>query len=357
MTAKPSIADVEVENKAPIKNFLGIEVIRDWDKHLIAINQSASIDYLLADTGLSDAKSVGSPLDPSLPLLKAKPGDKMANEKYYQHVTGSLNHLVVYTRPDNAFAVSKLAQFNSAPMATHLNAARHVLRYLKGTRDLCLVYKRQRSIINMVGYSDADWGSDENDRISYTVYPFAVHGGLASWSSHKQTTVANSTMQSEYMAISEASREAFARAQFFEEINIPSMPVVLLSDNEATLDLADGTTTNHRKSKHIDIRYHQVRHFVEEGKVEASHIVSEYQIADIFTKALGPQRHQFLVQLMGMRNSYELQWGGFLVGMPLLRRGPHNRYIGIYKKDFSYLNADIFICIVIMELGNKTPWE
>jgi hypothetical protein len=88
---------------------------------------------------------------------------------------------------------------------------------------------------------------------------------------------------------------------------IPSMPVVLLSDNEAALDLADGTTTNHRKPKHIDIRYHQVCHFVEEGKVEVSHIASEYQIADIFTKALGPQRHQFLVQLMGMTNSYDLQ--------------------------------------------------
>ena len=114
-------------------------------------------------------------------------------------------------------------------------------------------------------------------------------------------------MQSEYMALSEASREAVARAQFFEELNIPSMPVVVLSDNEAALDLADGTTTNHRKSKHIDIRYHQVRHFVQEGKVEVSHIASEYQIADIFTKALGPQRHQFLVNLMGMRNLYDLQ--------------------------------------------------
>jgi hypothetical protein len=216
----------------------------------------------------------------------------MANEKYYQHVMGSLNHLAVYTRPDIAFAISKLAQFNSAPTATHLKAAMHILRYLKGTHDLCLLYKWQPNTVNIVGYSDADWGSDE-DRISYTG-AFLVHGGLASWLSHKQTTVANSTMQSEYMALSEASQEAVACAQFFQELNIPSTPVVILSDNEAALDLADGTTTNHRKSKHIDIRYHQVRHFVQEGKVEVSHISTEYQIADIFTKALGPQRHQHL---------------------------------------------------------------
>jgi hypothetical protein len=297
---------VKVENKGPIKSFLGINVIRDFENHLIAINQSAFIDYIIADTGLTNAKSTGSPLDPSLPLLKAKPGDKMANEKYYGHVTGSLNHLAIYTRPDIVFAVSKLSQFNSAPTATHLTAALHVVRYLKGTCDLCLVYKRQPNT-DVVGYSDADWGSDPIDRISFTGYAFVVHGGLVTWSSHKQSTIANSTMQSEYMALSEASREAVARAQFFEELNIPSMPVVVLSDNEAALDLADGTTTNHRKSKHIDIRYHQVRHFVQEGKVEVSHIASEYQIADIFTKALGPQRHQFLVNLMGMRNLYDLQ--------------------------------------------------
>jgi hypothetical protein len=109
------------------------------------------------------------------------------------------------------------------------------------------------------------------------------------------------------MVLSDASREAVARGQFFQELNIPSMPIVILSDNEAALDLADGTTTNHRKSKHIDIRYHQVRHFVNEGRVEVSHIAGEYQIADIFTKALSPQRHQHLIRLMGMRNSYDLK--------------------------------------------------
>jgi len=109
------------------------------------------------------------------------------------------------------------------------------------------------------------------------------------------------------MALSDASREDVPRAKFFQELNIPSMPVVVLSDNEAALDFADGTTTNYQRSKHIHIRYHQVRHFVQQGKVEVSHIASEYQIADIFTKALGPQRHQLLIRLMAMRNLDNLQ--------------------------------------------------
>jgi len=297
---------IKIEYKGPVKSFLGIDVIRDWDDHLIAINQSAHIDRLVGEFGLTNAKSAGSPLDPSLPLLIAQPGDKMCNIKYYQRLTGSLNHLAVFTRPDISFAVSKLSQFNSNPTTTHLKAAMHVLRYLKGTRNLCIVYKRQPGNVIIVGYSDADWGSDENDRISYTGYAFQVHGGLASWTSHKQSTVSNSTMQSEYMALSDASREAVARAQFFQELNISSMPLLILSDSETALDLADGSTVNHSKSKHIDIKYHQVRHYIQEGKVEVSHIASEYQIADIFTKALGPQKHNHLVQLMGMRNSHEL---------------------------------------------------
>lgn len=156
---------VNIENKVSVKSFLGINVIRDWDNHLIVINQAAFIDHLLADFGLTDANSVGSPLDPSLPLLKAKPGDMMCNAEYYQHITGSLNHLAVYTRPDIAFALCKLAQFNSNHTITHLKAAMHVAHYLKGTRNLCIVYKRQPSIVNIVGYSDANWGSDENDRM------------------------------------------------------------------------------------------------------------------------------------------------------------------------------------------------
>jgi len=133
-----------------------------------------------------------------------------------------------------------------------------------------------------------------------------VYGGLATWISHKQTTVSNSTMQSEYMALSDASREAVAGAQVFQELSIPSTPILILSDNESCVDLAEGTSYNHTKVKHIDIKYHQVRHFIQENKFQVSHIATQYQIADIFAKALGPTRQEFLVQLRGTRNSHEL---------------------------------------------------
>ena len=215
--------------------------------------------------------------------------------------------MAVFTRPDIAFLVSKLAQFNSNPTTTHLNAAMHVLRYLKGTRNLSIIYKRQPDKVSMVGYSDADWGSDPNDRISYTGFCFMINGGPASYGCRKQSTVAFSSTDSEYMAVSDASREAIARAQFFEELKTPATPVLILSDSQTALEIANGTAVNHRKSKHIDIRYHTIRHYIQEEKIQVNHISSEYQITDIFTKALGPQKHQHFVELMGMRNSHELQ--------------------------------------------------
>ena len=216
---------------------------------ILALNQGAYIDRLVSEFGLIDAHTVSTPLDKSLPLLTAVPGETMCNPEYYQYLTGSLNHLAVFTRPDIAFAASKLAQFNSNPTAIHLNAALHVLRYLKGTRNLSIIYKRQEHKLTILGHSDSDWAADSNDRKSFTGYVFMVHGGPATWNSHKQTTVAHSSTDSEYMAISDASREAIARIQFFQELGIPSTPMLILADSNTALDIANGDAINHRKAK------------------------------------------------------------------------------------------------------------
>jgi len=93
-------------------------------------------------------------------------------------------------------------------------------------------------------------------------------------------------MEAEYMTLSDASSEAIARSQFFQELGIPSEPLLILADSQTALEIADGTAVNHRKAKHIDI--------------------SSENIADLFTKALGPQKHQQLVEYMGMRNFHDI---------------------------------------------------
>jgi hypothetical protein len=114
-------------------------------------------------------------------------------------------------------------------------------------------------------------------------------------------------MEAEYMALSDASREAIARKQFFQELKIPSsfMPVTILSDNQSALEIAENPA-NYRKAKHIDIRYHAIRHYLRNGKIDVDYIPSEAQAADIFTKALGPLQHQRCVELLGLRNTYDI---------------------------------------------------
>jgi hypothetical protein len=108
------------------------------------------------------------------------------------------------------------------------------------------------------------------------------------------------------MAILDAPREAITRIQFFQGLNIPSAPILILADSNMALDIANGDAINHRKVKHIDIKYHAIRHYIQEEKVTVFHIPSSENIADLFTKALGPQRHQQLVDYMGLRNFHEV---------------------------------------------------
>jgi len=160
-------------------------------------------------------------------------------------------------------------------------------------------------IIDIIGYSDSDFASDEDDRKSYTGYIFIICGGAISWSTHKQSTVAFSSMESEYMALSDAAREALARKQLFQELRMPSgqKPITLLSDSQSALDISENPT-KYRQAKHIDVRYHAIRHYIHDHKIEVDYIPSEYQPADLFTKALGPMKHERFCHMIGLRNSY-----------------------------------------------------
>ena len=108
------------------------------------------------------------------------------------------------------------------------------------------------------------------------------------------------------MTISDISREAIARIQFFQELGISSESILILMNNQMALDIVDDMAINHRKVKHIDIKYHAIHHYVQEERVMVNHILSSKNIADLFTKALGPLKHRRLVEYMRMRNFHEV---------------------------------------------------
>ena len=287
----------KLRNYGPVSSFLGLNVT--YENGGIQLNQIRYIHRKAEEFGLTNSKPCETPLDPSLPLVLAKLDHKPIDPKSYQSLTGSLNHLAITSRPDIAFAVSKLCQFNSNPTATHLKAARRVLRYAFHTRNFSLKYHGDGSFkLELNGFADADYGSNLIDRKSTTGYIFVFCGGPISWQSRKQPTVALSTMEAEYMALSDGIRELLSRMYYITELGLSLIqPTITFTDNQAAIALADGEG-DYRRAKHIDIRYHFIRDHLQRGTVQINYIPSEKQPADVLTKALPTSKHNACVKAL-----------------------------------------------------------
>ena len=140
-------------------------------------------------------------------LTKATDDDELVDESLHQSAVGSLQYLSTMTRTDITFAVSNVAKYCSKPTKEHWIAVKRIMRYLKGTHNLGLTYKKSDSN-SCVGFSDSDWAGDLDDSKSTSGYIFQVGGTAISWKSRKQSCVALSTAEAEYIALSLAAQEA-----------------------------------------------------------------------------------------------------------------------------------------------------
>jgi Reverse transcriptase (RNA-dependent DNA polymerase) len=296
-----------MNNLGPPTSFLGMNIVRNVIDRSLTLDQSGYIQRMLADFQMEDAKPADTPLDASLPLCSRQPHEKQADQELYQQITGSLNHLAVYTRPDISFAVSRLSQFNRDPSTIHTAAAKRVLRYLKSTIDFKIHYGGGLSHKNggnngfgFYGFADASHGGDFDDGKSHTGYVFLLNNGPITWTSHKQISVASSTIESEYMSLSDASREAIARHQLFEELGIQLInPPALLSDNQGALAITE-EPAQHHKTKHIRVRYHFIRDAYRQELISIGYVPSTDQAADILTKALHSPAHSRHCTALGL---------------------------------------------------------
>jgi ribonuclease HI len=193
------------------------------------------------------------------------------------------------------YAASKLAQFNSNPSMQHYRAAKHLLRYIQGTKDQIITYQSPPSSTSRsngpIGYSDASFAADPDDRKSTSGYVFILANGPTSWQSNKQSTVALSTMEAEYIALSEAANEAKFLRHLISTINKPIIsPTIIKTDSQAALEHVKNNI-RHARTKHIDTRHHFIRNVYTSGEIDLRHVSSESQAADILTKPLGYIKH------------------------------------------------------------------
>ena len=151
----------------------------------------------------------------------------------------------------------------------------------------------------MEGFIDADWASCIDDRRSYTGYAFLLAGAAILWGSKRQKTVALSSTEAEYMALSEGTKEAIYLQSFLQETGIKSSTTKLYNDNQGAGQLIKNPVF-HSRTKHIDIRHHFIRKANEEKKIDPKYIGTEEMTADIQTKALPPAKHNFCVTALGI---------------------------------------------------------
>jgi hypothetical protein len=204
----------------------------------------------------------------------------------YRGIIGSLLYSSLGTRPDIAYAVAALSRFNNNPGPKHWKYAKSILRYLKGSATMGLVYKSQGpKKLQIEIFSDSDWGSNADDRKSISGFIVHINGNPVSWTSRTQKSTALSSCEAEFMALSEAMREALWLRQLLIEVGIGFIqPITIRVDNQSAIKLAENPV-QHQRSKHIDIRYMRIQEEIKNGNIKVLYVPTGDNIADLLTKS------------------------------------------------------------------------
>ncbi|CAA7022588.1 unnamed protein product [Microthlaspi erraticum] len=219
----------------------------------------------------------------------------------YASVVGSLNYVQTCTRPDITFAVGMLGRYQSNPGMDHWKAAKKVLRYLQGTKEHMLTFRRSNHL-EIIGYSDSDYAGCVDSRKSTFGYLFQLAGGAVSWKSGKQSVIATSTMEAEFVACFEATIHALWLRNFISGLQIVDnieKPLRIYCDNSAAVFFSKNDKYS-KGAKHMEIKYLSVKEEVQKRRVSFEHIGTDMMVADPLTKGLPPKAFIGHVERMGI---------------------------------------------------------
>ena len=272
-----------------------------YESGRILIDQSTYLVKILERFGMENSHAARTPMVEGYYPLKNE-GDKNPELTVrFQQVIGSLLYLMLGTRPDIAYAVCKLASHAANPSQEHFSRALYILKYLNGTRNYALVYDGAGGVGNgLMAYTDSDYAQDPTHRLSQTGNLVILACGPISWKSFVQKSIATSSTEAEYMALCDCAKQVVWIRLLLEELKLPvKIPVPIYVDNQAAIFNASNPTQE-RRTKHMDVRYHKIREFVEEGKVDLFYIPGTDNPADLFTKPLGRIKFEQFRKSLGL---------------------------------------------------------
>ena len=285
---------------------LGIRIYRDRSRRLLGLSQSLYIETVMKRFSMEESKKGFLPMSHGVRLSKSMcPRTPQEIEEMkrtpYASAIGSIMYGMLCTRPDIAYAVSVTSRYQSNPGPAHWKAVKDILKYLRRTKDMFLVYGS--ADLNLEGFTDSSFQSDVDDSKSTSGFVYMLNGGAVCWKSSKQNTTADSTTEAEYVAASEAAKEGVWLRNFIQELGVvpnASDPVPLYCDNTGAVAQAK-EPRSHQKSKHIQRKYHIIRDIIDRGEVRVERVTSEDNIADPFTKPLSGSVHEKHRESMGLR--------------------------------------------------------
>ena len=221
----------------------------------------------------------------------------------YASTIGSILYAMLFTRPDVSYALSMTTKFQSDPDECHWIAVKNILKYLRRTKDISFIYGGQEDELVISGYTDDYFQSDLDDFRSQSGFVFCLNGGVVSWRSSKQDTVADYTTEAEYIAASDAAKEAVWIKNFVFKLSVvPSItnPMDVYCDNNRAIVQAK-EPRSHQRSKHILKRFHLIHEIIERGDVKICRVLTDDNVADPLTKPLPQSKHDSHTRLIGIR--------------------------------------------------------
>ena len=286
----------------------------------IILHQSAYAKTILEEFGIWEEPKLGQ-------INGTKPTPMAVNYKYdelikrldkkmnsqYRSIIMKLSYLAQQTRADIMFAVNVLAQYQEKPTENEWRAMIHILKYLKGTWDFGLFYRKTQNNENLSiitnaqifpssaepeCFADASFANEEN-RKSRSGYLFFMSGAIVTWCSKKQPVISVSSTEAELYALSEAVREGIWIRRLLKELNEPLLSSTIVNqDNKSTIAIAKNPI-HHQRTKHIDVKMNQLRQYLDSKDLVLKWCPTEDMIADILTKALPSSQHKRFTKLMG----------------------------------------------------------
>ena len=295
-------SEFEMKDLGATRKILGMEIKRDRKAGKLWLSQQKYTEKVLNRFGMKDAKPVTTPLASHFRLSTARSYKTDEEVEYmsrvpYSSAVGSIMYAMVCTRPDISQAVSVVSRYLSCPGKAHWEAVKWILRYLKGTSGVCLEFGRNGDSLS--GYVDSDYAGDLDKRRSLTGYVFTLGGSTVSWKATLQATVALSTTEAEYMAVTEAIKEAIWLRGLLGELSMDHGVTVVHCDSQSAIHLTKDSMY-HERTKHIDVRYHFIKEIIAQGNIQVLKIGTEDNPADMLTKPLCVGKFEHCLNLLGV---------------------------------------------------------